>query len=76
MRCAACDERLTTREASRKFLYSGKYTDLCSKCLDTIRDMAPTEDDDVRQAPPDLDDDVQPEGVDDAKAASGDGFDG
>jgi hypothetical protein len=61
MRCVACDERLTPREASSKFLYSGTYTDMCSKCLDTIRDMAPTQDDDVRQAPPDIDDD-QPQG--------------
>jgi hypothetical protein len=55
MRCVACDDRLTPRESSSKFLYSGKYTDLCTKCLDTIRDVAPTQDDDVRLAPPDID---------------------
>lgn len=63
MRCEACDERLTPKEASRKFLYSGTYTGLCSTCLETIRDMAPTEDDDVRQAPPDSEEnESQPEG--------------
>lgn len=48
MRCAACNNVLTDREASRKFLYSGKYTDLCSICLDTISDVAPTQDDSFR----------------------------
>lgn len=65
MRCVACDERLSAKEARAKFLNSGKYTDLCTKCLDTIRDVAPTQDDDVRQAPPDVEDEVddpQPQG--------------
>jgi hypothetical protein len=54
MRCAACDDSLSDKESRSKFLYSGKYTDLCTKCLDTIRDVAPTQDDDVRQAPKDV----------------------
>lgn len=54
MRCIACDEALTDKEATRKFLHSGTYTQMCNKCLDTIRDAAPTEDDDVRLAPSDF----------------------
>lgn len=48
MRCVACDAELTDRESRSKFLYSGKYTDMCSACLDTISEEAPTQDDSFR----------------------------
>lgn len=44
MRCVACDNELNNKESTTKFLYSGKYTDMCSRCLKTIVDIAPTED--------------------------------
>lgn len=42
MRCLACDEPMTDRDASRKFAGSGQYVDLCLHCYDTIKDQVPT----------------------------------
>lgn len=39
MRCKACDDRLTAREATTKGEATGEYMDLCSKCLSTIADQ-------------------------------------
>ena len=36
MRCAACDARLTAREATRKGEATGEYLDLCDVCFATI----------------------------------------
>ena len=44
MRCRACDKELNDREATTKFLFSGTYADMCSACLISIQDDAPTED--------------------------------
>jgi hypothetical protein len=39
LRCAACDARLTAREATRKGEHSGEYLDLCDVCVATIADQ-------------------------------------
>lgn len=44
MRCVACDAALSDRESTTKFVFSGKYTDMCRRCLKTIEFDAPTED--------------------------------
>lgn len=44
MRCIACDKELSDRESTNKFIFSGTYSDMCSRCLGTIADVAPTED--------------------------------
>lgn len=37
MRCKACDNRLTPREATRKCEGTGEYPDLCDKCMEEIQ---------------------------------------
>lgn len=36
MRCFCCDKILTNTEACRRFKKSKQFTDMCTKCLDTI----------------------------------------
>jgi len=48
MRCAACDKRLSNREATRKFA-SGVFVDLCDKCLGTIQEDVLVEDDSMKE---------------------------
>lgn len=36
MKCLACDNPLSDREASRKSLNTGEYLDLCDTCLESI----------------------------------------
>jgi len=36
MKCQACDQVLSDREASRKSLNTGEYLDLCDTCLEPI----------------------------------------
>jgi hypothetical protein len=41
MRCQACDKNLNDWESTKKNEGTGKYYDLCSKCLNiTIQDVA------------------------------------
>jgi len=41
MRCQACDKNLNDWESTKKNEVTGKYYDLCSKCLNiTIQDVA------------------------------------
>jgi hypothetical protein len=42
MKCLACDDILTDREATRKYASSGKFIDLCDKCFDTVKDQIPS----------------------------------
>lgn len=43
MRCQACDKGLSDSESTNKFLISGKYADMCVRCLIPIAADAPTE---------------------------------
>lgn len=38
MKCLACDVILSDREATRKFVDSGKFVDLCSECIQELPD--------------------------------------
>ena len=38
MRCYACNNILTTSEATARFKGSGDFTELCNKCISTIDD--------------------------------------
>lgn len=39
MRCLSCNEPMTDRDSSRKFVGSGTYVDLCKNCFKTIEDQ-------------------------------------
>lgn len=39
MRCLACNEALTDRDASRKYIATGEHLDLCTDCYETIADQ-------------------------------------
>ncbi len=40
MRCYCCQKVLTTQEATRKFVLSGTFTEMCNTCLATIDVLA------------------------------------
>lgn len=40
MRCQACDRNLNDWESTKKNPTTGKYEDLCSKCLDVVQQTA------------------------------------
>jgi hypothetical protein len=42
MRCAACNNILSTSESVRRFKSSGDFVDLCNKCLSTISEEVET----------------------------------
>jgi hypothetical protein len=42
VRCYCCDVILTPKEACTMFTGSGTYTEMCTKCLKTIPDVAVT----------------------------------
>jgi hypothetical protein len=55
MKCMACDDILTDKEATRKVINpeavgENRFVDLCNKCFHTIRDMVNTDDNDSEQA--------------------------
>jgi hypothetical protein len=39
MRCYSCNVILSTSESVRRFKQSGEFTELCTKCLNTIDDV-------------------------------------
>lgn len=39
MRCRACNNALSDREATRKGLFSGDYLDLCTFCIEQIPEI-------------------------------------
>lgn len=47
MRCYCCNNILTTQEATRRFKESNSFTDMCTKCLNTIDDDVETVDSDI-----------------------------
>jgi len=46
MRCYCCNVILTPQEATRRFVKSGEFVDMCNTCLATISDDADTKDSD------------------------------
>lgn len=41
MRCLACDEELTDREAVRRSSKTGEFIELCDRCYKEVEDSIP-----------------------------------